>query len=317
MGTKLTQKEFIEKAINIHGSYQYRYNLVDYKNNATKVKIVCPPHGVFLQTPRDHLTGRGCFQCSLENKSNEQRMSLKNFIEKAINVHGAGKYDYSLVKFKNNKSKIRIVCLKHGIFDQKLSLHLSGSGCQICGIEARAKTHLYSTEEFIKLSIKKHGNKYDYSTTKYIRNSIAVEIKCKTHGVFSQKPNDHLDGHGCAKCAKNISNMETCWLDIKKIPVENRNITIRVGKKRFYADGYYNGIIYEFYGDFWHGNPIMYPPQDFCKITKKTFGDMYYDTMNRKSLLEKAGYTVVCEWENNFRDTYEKLRKSDWRGCKN
>ena len=57
-GKKLTTEEFIKKAQQIH-SQKYDYQLVDYKNAHTKVKIICPEHGVFEQLPNNHLRKNG------------------------------------------------------------------------------------------------------------------------------------------------------------------------------------------------------------------------------------------------------------------
>lgn len=58
-----TTEEFTEKARKLHGD-RYDYSLVDYVNAATKVKIVCPEHWVFFQTPTSHLQGSGCPGCA-------------------------------------------------------------------------------------------------------------------------------------------------------------------------------------------------------------------------------------------------------------
>ena len=66
-----------------------------------------------------------------------------------------------------------------------------------------------TTEEFIEKAKKIHGDKYDYSKVKYINNHIKVEIKCKEHGIFFQRPNGHLRGSECIKCGLNkISNIK-------------------------------------------------------------------------------------------------------------
>ena len=57
-----TTENFIEKAKQIHGN-KYDYSLVEYKNNKTKVKIICPIHGIFEQTPNCHLRLQGCPKC--------------------------------------------------------------------------------------------------------------------------------------------------------------------------------------------------------------------------------------------------------------
>lgn len=59
---KLTTAEFINRAKVIHGD-KYDYNLVDYKGRKTKVKIICPVHGIIEQSPESHLSGKGCQKC--------------------------------------------------------------------------------------------------------------------------------------------------------------------------------------------------------------------------------------------------------------
>lgn len=55
-------------------------------------------------------------------------------------------------------------------------------------------------EEFISDSIKVHTDLYDYSKSIYLGAREKLVIICKEHGEFSQKPNDHLNGHGCKLC---------------------------------------------------------------------------------------------------------------------
>ena len=71
MGKKLSTKEFKIKANKIHNNF-YDYSLVDYKNAKTKIKIICPLHGVFEQTPDNHLSGKGCSKCNGGVKNTEQ-----------------------------------------------------------------------------------------------------------------------------------------------------------------------------------------------------------------------------------------------------
>lgn len=59
-------------------------------------------------------------------------------------------------------------------------------------------------EEFIINSKKIHGALYDYSNVDYKGNKEKVEIICKEHGSFFQKPNNHISlKHGCPKCKAN------------------------------------------------------------------------------------------------------------------
>ena len=55
-------------------------------------------------------------------------------------------------------------------------------------------------DDFITKAIKLHGNKFDYSQVDYINSRIQVNIICKKHGIFLQRPHSHLQGTGCRKC---------------------------------------------------------------------------------------------------------------------
>lgn len=63
---KLPIETFTEKANQLHND-KYDYSKVNYVNTKTKVQIICPNHGLFEQTPNNHLSGKGCQQCKYEN----------------------------------------------------------------------------------------------------------------------------------------------------------------------------------------------------------------------------------------------------------
>lgn len=189
MPKKLTTEEFIEKARKVHGD-KYDYSNVKYTDSLTKVCIICNRCGrEFWQTPANHLRGQGCAHCNKSKPSNKDE-----FVRKSIEVHG-NKYDYSLVEYINSCTKVKIICPKHGVFEQNPAAHVNGQGCMYC-----RKTRRYNKEEFIRRAKIVHGDKYDYSLVKYIYNYIKVKIICPIHGVFEQTPAEHLYGSGCHKC---------------------------------------------------------------------------------------------------------------------
>jgi ribosomal protein L36 len=197
MPRKRTTKEFIEKAKEKHGN-KYDYSKVEYKNNKTKVSIICKKHGDFKQTPDSHLRGGGCPTCG-----GNYRPTTKEFIKKAKEKHG-NKYDYSKVKYNGAHKKVIIICKEHDEFKQTPGSHLNGNGCPTCGIELRAKKISLTTDEFIEKAKEKHGNKYDYSKVKYNDAHKKVIIICKEHDEFKQTPGKHLSGNGCPTCSGNI-----------------------------------------------------------------------------------------------------------------
>jgi len=127
-------KTFIEKASIIHQS-KYDYSKVQWVNNKTKISIICPHHGEFVQSPNNHLSGYGCNTCAKKARSKVQTHTTDLFISKARNIHGSV-YDYSLVKYKNSKTPVTIMCENHGPFQMAPSNHTHSSnpqGCPVCG----------------------------------------------------------------------------------------------------------------------------------------------------------------------------------------
>jgi hypothetical protein len=186
MSKRKTTKEFIEYSILKHGN-KYDYSKVKYINAKTKVKIICPKHGEFKQLPRYHEKGQKCIKCS------GLYMDTKLFIYKAKKIH-RNKYDYSKVKYFNNRIKIKIICPEHNNFEQKPKDHLLGKGCPKCvGIGK-------NTNDFILESDIIHENKYNYSKIQYVNAKTKVKIICPKHGEFKQTPNSHLQGKGCPIC---------------------------------------------------------------------------------------------------------------------
>lgn len=62
-----TTQKFVEKAKKMHGD-KYNYSLVHYERSSEKVPIICPIHGIFYQTPNNHLKGCGCPLCSTKKQ---------------------------------------------------------------------------------------------------------------------------------------------------------------------------------------------------------------------------------------------------------
>lgn len=65
MGRFYTTEEYIQKAVSIHGD-KYDYSSVVYTHNQDKICIICPEHGPFMQTARQHLKKQGCNLCGYE-----------------------------------------------------------------------------------------------------------------------------------------------------------------------------------------------------------------------------------------------------------
>lgn len=130
-----------------------------------------------------------------------KRLTQEEVIKRFRVIHG-DKYDYSKVEYVNKRTKVTIICPEHGEFDILPENHYGKipQGCWPCGIKSSAKTRTNSTENFIKKSIEKHGDLYNYSKVVYKYAQEKVTIVCKIHGEFEQKACDHTQGRGCWQC---------------------------------------------------------------------------------------------------------------------
>jgi hypothetical protein len=180
-----TTQQFILEAKQVWGD-KYDYSLVDYQGAHKKVKII---HDgiIYEQTPISHLS-----------KSPEFRMSQESFIELAKRKWG-DKYDYSLVDYKDCKSKVKIIHKKTGlIYEQRPESHLRAA--------PELRSVRMETHEFIQKAKNIQKDKYDYSKTCCLTYNNKLTIICPMHGEFVQTANSHLSGMGCKRCGVKQKN---------------------------------------------------------------------------------------------------------------
>jgi len=195
MTTRKTQTEVLRQFETTHGD-KYDYTQVEYTNANTKVTIICKTHGPFEQQPRAHLAGQGCPQCTQSPNWSAGPNTIQNFIERAKSVHG-DKYDYSKCQYLGSMKHIEIICKHHGLFQQLANSHLNGRGCPEC-----AGNKKKTTDQFVHEAHQIHGSTYNYSRARYKNATTKIEIICKKHGPFWQKPSAHIVlKNGCPKCS--------------------------------------------------------------------------------------------------------------------
>ncbi len=139
-------ERFILDARAAHGD-KYNYSEVEYVNALSKVKIICPVHGTFLQKPANHVRGVACSKCSDIAAADKRRLTTEEFIERARDVHGT-KYDYSKTEYMTSHEKVEIICPEHGSFWQSPATHTMGNkagcpGCAVSGFDQTKPALLY------------------------------------------------------------------------------------------------------------------------------------------------------------------------------
>jgi len=214
---KLTSEEYINKFKSKYGDlYDYSESII--KNSRNKIRIFCKNHGVFEITPKAHMT-RGCPKCS-----GNKKLTKNEFIEISNEVHKKI-YNYSLIDYKNNKTKVKILCKKHGVFEQLPCSHMKGHGCPKCANDLKK----FKLHDIINKSNAIHDNKYDYSLVVYNNAKEKIKIRCKKHGIFQMSVNSHINKkYGCPFCKK--SKGENLIESILK------NLNIRFTRQKTFDD---------------------------------------------------------------------------------
>lgn len=185
---------FIQKSLDLHGDL-YDYSDSIYVKSKEPVFIKCKIHGVFEQTPNNHLNGKGCYKCSYKVPT------TNSFIEKSKNIH-KDFYLYNNTVYKSARSYVIITCPIHGDFKQAARDHLAGSGCSLC-VSDRMR---YDIDTFINKAMGVHGQ-YSYDNSIYISSDTKLIITCSIHGDFHQTPAAHLHGQGCPTCNTSKGNV--------------------------------------------------------------------------------------------------------------
>lgn len=204
-------ESFIRECILKFGNDRFDYSKVEYVSAKQEVLIRCIKHDLWFEVqPYTHRSGNGsCPKCRSEGCGQYNKLSVKDFIDRANTIHH-NKYDYSLVKdFKNAHTKVSIVCPTHGTFEQTVSNHLyNGFGCNECAATERGLKSRLSQEEVLVRFKSSYGDRFDYSDVVYTTIYDQVKIYCKEHDHwFMQTPNDHFKGVGCVYCANKAKSL--------------------------------------------------------------------------------------------------------------
>jgi hypothetical protein len=286
-------EQIIDKCNKFHNN-KYDYSLVEYINKKTKIKIICPEHGIFEQTPKQHYS-HGCRFCSSIKNGSINKTTLSVFIDKSNIIHN-NKYDYTLINMLNNlNEKIQIVCPIHGMFEQVAYRHLNGSICSKCKSDNR------KNKSFIDDANRIHNNKYDYSLVEYINNKTKIKIICPDHGIFFQRPDSHLQGKGCSKCKR--QNILNCDLYIIK---DDINKLIKIGS----SNRLQNRLI-----DLKHSiNNELYISDQFFKMSyfENNIQKEFYK-YNKNHPIYHSGYT---EWFDDiiYDDVIDYIKSLNYKG---
>jgi hypothetical protein len=285
----------------------------DYVDMKTKGVIVCPSGHRFNVSPAVHLRGDGgCKDCANKKVGQMFSDSQEEWIKKARLTHGE-RFGYEKTDYRGQKEKVIITCRTCNTdFEQNPTSHaIGGCGCPTCGIEA-SRNAKFLTDEDNRNKILEcsniHNNKYTYPNIFRKDDRLFINVDCPDHGVFEQRLDHHLNGHGCYKCAATSSKWSIEFFEYRCIRdgyiQHNKNGgEFRLPEwKAKTVDGYraeYREII-ECHGSYHHGDPRVCNHAETYRGGAVTLGDRYRHTRQTTEKLLSFGYSVVEIWEYDW-----------------
>jgi hypothetical protein len=258
-----------------------------------KVWWVCKNNHNFFQAIKKRTIGMGCSYCCGQLPSEENNLSL--------NLKLCGQWsskniltpkDYTL----NSGKKVLWVCEKGHEWSAAIYTR-KDHGCPYC------TGRLPSKENNLSLNLKLCGE-WDYEKNRLTPKDYTLNCNKKVWWVCEKNHRwgatiaNRNNGTDCPHCSKSISKPSQHWLD--KLNVKIREY--KIPYTNYIVDGYdpETNIVYEFYGDFWHGNPSLYQRDDINPMIKKAFGELYDETIKRENILKLMGFKIITIWESDF-----------------
>lgn len=377
MPKKLTQEECIDRMIQTHGT-KYDYSLVRFTNSKSKIDIICPIHGKFTQTPEAHYSGQGCPNCRLTKtietnlkkhgvkwnsqipskiektkKTNLERYGHENIAhgilkekveqtnlerysghprknrqvqekQKATNLERYGVECVTQSPLIRNKQK-QTNLKKYGFVNPLQNHEVYEKAKQTCLKRFGYIKPLQSPvikQQRIESNINKYGVKnptqlvlkdilvfiedYNWLFDQYIlQNKTALQISDELN-ISDVTIGTYLRDHEIAiKYSYSSSYKALMWLEQLNIP--NMIIEYPIPGTKYKGDGYCaeTNTIYEFYGDYWHGNPEIYKPDTVNVVVGKIMRVLYENTITREELIKSMGYNIITMWEHTFNNQTE------------
>jgi len=92
----------------------------------------------------------------------KNRLNKDLFIERSKKINN-DKYDYSLVEYVKSHNKVKIICPKHGVFEQPPYVHLNGCGCSKCQISKGEE----KIQEYLKYNNIEYLNQKSFNDCRY------------------------------------------------------------------------------------------------------------------------------------------------------
>ena len=301
--TKKTHDQYIQRVKEKRGDSVEV--LGEYVNSKTKIfhnfkSCPCPK---ILITPQKILIGRGCGHCRAKRSGEKQKIVHNDYLSWLFENRF---YEvFPLEKCILSHFKIKHLWLECGhttfITPSKIKM---GRGCEVCA------GRYYSHDDYLNWIFENRPWEL-FPLERWKKDNIKIRhlwFECG-HITYAVPNKIKIKIISCTKCANYISKISQKWINKKEQEIGRKLIReYKFNPNGFHrADGYdkKTNTIYEFYGDYFHGNPNNknYKNYEFCKKA-------YRNTLIREKLIKDLGYNLITIWESDFRKNINKIKNT-------
>ncbi|MGI0075826.1 MAG: DUF7487 domain-containing protein [Nitrosopumilaceae archaeon] len=204
-----------------------------------------------------------------------------------------------LVKNKKIHTCLKNYGVNHSLQSEKILNKAKQTNIQRYGVENSNQKHMID----ILPLLQDYNWLYDqYATQQKSASQIGCELNIfyGTVLVYLRKHNIKI------RDVNTFSHKQILWLESI---MKEQNIFIqhaqnigeyKISGTRYVVDGYcqQTNTVYEFYGDFFHGNPNIFKSDFYNNIMYKTAGELYQKTLEREDIIRSLGFNIVTIWES-------------------
>ena len=339
---KLTQDQKHQNYIN-KINIKYNGNIVvigQFIDWNTPIEHYCIKHdNIFYASPNNMLNykGRkGCLECS--NRQNWTYNRLEKELALLCFPDGTPKFllltpEKDFIRdFDGNKTRIRLKCTLDG-YEWETSINKlinDGSGCARCSGQEEwnylrlqvAISELRYPDGSPVCTLEMSESEFQEAYEKDGAHAkILVRCTVNQDHTWWVSIDSLINGRsGCPDCiSKKYSKSEIEWLEYvmktEGIHIQHALNGGQVSICGRSVDGicYETNSVYQFHGDFWHGNPNKYDQNKIHPRYKEkgiTYGDKYKETLIKDQELRDQGYNVIIMWESEWKEIKKKLKST-------
>ena len=262
----------------------------EYENGYIRLEYLCPKNHRNSMSWNNFRSGRRCPECQ-----GIRRIDI-GLIRKEFEN---SRYVLLSEEYIDNQTKLEYLCDKGHFNTMSWGNFNLGKRCPDCA------NNKVLTIEYVRSKFEEKG--CTLLSTEYINSKSKLDYMCSAGHIGSATWDSFYTAEkDCPRCSKGgMSKVSQKWLDSLCIPNLKREYLIK--KLGFRVDGFdpETNTVYEFLGDYWHGNPERFSSKKINLTIKKSFGQLYEETLDRINTLKVNGYKVVSVWEKDFKEVLE------------